>query len=536
MPSIVNLPMTPTPTTPDTTPITPVTPVTPPVVQPSADLSSVRFTSVDITANEREGTAFTITATSNKAFGATTAISVVNPANGAFHQTSTRLVSDSEIAISMQTSNDVLAGVYVASPTINICQKTGPSCNTPDKDGTFHTSVKLNIVANSAPSIGILSRLSALPKVPAWSTYQGSAAHAGYVPGTFNPGTFTHRWHYTPAQKMYSSDSIIDNGIVFTQRSTYIANTSDVQLVATSEDTGQELWRLKQNGSYSAIAVDNGKVYVVDTGSQFAIQAYDQRTGMSLSQFSLNAPDKHASGLTIADGQIYVGANGASTDSERFTKINLTSNQVAWTTLVKSSTRTSATIDKNYAYLIDETVFNAVDIANGNLAYSINLSDLPQVGSMSTSDTVALSNNGRAFMRVRENLVAVDTASRARLWALNGKFYQGQPMVANNVVYIFVDRPTGYRYDTDTVMEAHSAADGALLWTSELLRGTSILQGIVTDNLAFLTSLDTTWAIDLKTHKIVWSYPLGGALSISNKGVLYISRYYSGHLTAINLQ
>jgi outer membrane protein assembly factor BamB len=59
---------------------------------------------------------------------------------------------------------------------------------------------------------------------------------------------------------------------------------------------------------------------------------------------------------------------------------------------------------------------------------------------------------------------------------------------------------------------------------------------IVTRNLAFVSSESRTVAIDLGTHKAVWSYPLGGDLSISSNGVLYILGTNGGALAAVNLQ
>jgi hypothetical protein len=57
---------------------------------------------------------------------------------------------------------------------------------------------------------------------------------------------------------------------------------------------------------------------------------------------------------------------------------------------------------------------------------------------------------------------------------------------------------------------------------------------LVTNNLAFVSSMKFTYAIDLSTRKVVWTYPLGGMLALSNRGVLYIQAY--NQLVAINLQ
>jgi outer membrane protein assembly factor BamB len=38
----------------------------------------------------------------------------------------------------------------------------------------------------------------------------------------------------------------------------------------------------------------------------------------------------------------------------------------------------------------------------------------------------------------------------------------------------------------------------------------------------FISSNSTTYAVDLRTHKTVWSYPMPGRLALSQTGVLYI--------------
>jgi hypothetical protein len=56
---------------------------------------------------------------------------------------------------------------------------------------------------------------------------------------------------------------------------------------------------------------------------------------------------------------------------------------------------------------------------------------------------------------------------------------------------------------------------------------------IATDNLLFATSRDTTFAIDLATHKPVWSYPRAGHLALAD-GALIIAGD-DGMLTAISV-
>jgi outer membrane protein assembly factor BamB len=77
--------------------------------------------------------------------------------------------------------------------------------------------------------------------------------------------------------------------------------------------------------------------------------------------------------------------------------------------------------------------------------------------------------------------------------------------------------------------------DGTLLWNwvppasgdagfkSEVL---------LTKNLAFVSTNLSTYAVDLTTHKAVWSYPVTGNLALSSNGVLYLEGINT--LTAVN--
>jgi outer membrane protein assembly factor BamB len=83
-------------------------------------------------------------------------------------------------------------------------------------------------------------------------------------------------------------------------------------------------------------------------------------------------------------------------------------------------------------------------------------------------------------------------------------------------------------------LEAHAPANGNLLWTVDL--GNSDFSNvIVTRNLAFVSSSTATQAVDLNTRKVVWTYPQGGNLAISQRGVLYILTS-AGKLAAVNLR
>jgi hypothetical protein len=56
---------------------------------------------------------------------------------------------------------------------------------------------------------------------------------------------------------------------------------------------------------------------------------------------------------------------------------------------------------------------------------------------------------------------------------------------------------------------------------------------LVTDNLIFVSTESTTYAVDLESRTDVWDYPAGGHLALSNDGILFIATT-EGELHAIS--
>ena len=57
---------------------------------------------------------------------------------------------------------------------------------------------------------------------------------------------------------------------------------------------------------------------------------------------------------------------------------------------------------------------------------------------------------------------------------------------------------------------------------------------LLTRNLVFVSTGLAVYAIDLATHKAVWSYPQPGRLALSRNGILYV--HGQQFITAINVK
>ena len=119
-------------------------------------------------------------------------------------------------------------------------------------------------------------------------------------------------------------------------------------------------------------------------------------------------------------------------------------------------------------------------------------------------------------------------------WVLNDKFRE-QPTLANGVLYV----NNGFK------LAALDELSGRTLWTWSPENAGLVGPMVATDNLLFVTvsssifSVATlsyptyTYAIDLKTHLPVWSFPTAGSLAVSD-GTLYLAGL-DGNLYAIGV-
>lgn len=129
---------------------------------------------------------------------------------------------------------------------------------------------------------------------------------------------------------------------------------------------------------------------------------------------------------------------------------------------------------------------------------------------------------------IGNSLMRFDTAKGFLDWRVPG-LYQVTPAYADGVLYAPNANP--YR------IEARAEADGKLLWSwIPPLSGDTAFHAspVVTKNLLIASTNQNTYAIDLKTRKLVWSYPAPGYLAISQNGILYIQS--PDALVAVNLK
>jgi outer membrane protein assembly factor BamB len=177
-------------------------------------------------------------------------------------------------------------------------------------------------------------------------------------------------------------------------------------------------------------------------------------------------------------------------------------------------------VDAGNAYVFLDGKLRALDTVDGKLKWAVSGPDTNSLGGR------AVTLSGNLALVYGSGITAFDVSLRTIAWSV----------ASGNVVEMAVGNGLVYSVaGMSNLLEARSLSDGKLQWTSESLGQASFKSVIVTRNLAFVSGGQRTVAVDLATHKVVWSYPRGGNLSISDNGVLYIMED-NRSVSAINLQ
>lgn len=412
----------------------------------------------------------------------------------------------------LTTAAALAQGEHTATLELRLCYDDPRECASPVVGSPWRVPVKVTVKPGTN-----LTTLAAIPGLASWSNDDGNAAHSNYVAASFDPARFTRRWSKPATALGPMGAPAIVNGKLFTVRGNRFGNND---LLAIDEASGAILWSTSIGSGYEVgppAAVD-GKV-VLNTDGIYNVRAFDQATGQSTADHHLPIYSNCRSS-TVAGGMVYGSY-------DRISKFNPATGLVEWSNGVVEAHACAPSVDGSMAYAYTANKLQALDTATGSLAYSI--ADQGNTVYNLQGSPVVL-GSGMAFVIDGKRLLGFDLNARSRAWALEGKPV-GQPVFANGIVYALAE-------DGNEV-EARAAATGALQWKSAGLTNWSLYtpyeRMAVTSNLLFVSGSTTTVALDLASHQVVWSYPLGGELAISDRGVLYIFAA-NGQQVAINLR
>jgi outer membrane protein assembly factor BamB len=202
-------------------------------------------------------------------------------------------------------------------------------------------------------------------------------------------------------------------------------------------------------------------------------------------------------------------------------------------------------IDDVYAYAYAGGQLNIIDRRNGN-AVSIGDPNPDTFGYSHLAATI-LSNSqrvisfsgdsfsGRASSSTggyySRSLISFDLASRSLEWRTESQ-YITQPALANGLLYAGSSESLqidAISEDTGQVVWSWIPEDGSTQFCRNI---------IATDSHLFVSTDIAVHAINLKTHKSIWSIAIPGELALSSKGTLIINegcRESTGKMMAVKL-
>jgi outer membrane protein assembly factor BamB len=427
-------------------------------------------------------------------------------------------------------------GRYTGNMTIKLCSDA--ACTVAQAVPSITVPFDLTIQsANSAWPGDKLTALSAWNGVPDWATFQGNNAHTGYVPVELNADRMVLRWKRGAVNNSNSTYNAVISPLV-TSNGRFFASGNN-KLTAYQESDGTALWNFDTSGlrwpSVNPPAVDGGVVYMAG-GQQDStfMMAFDAADGSLRMKSAMTSQWENYLNPIVQNGAVYTNAGSyggmyafATTGERLFTSTGL-SQTSGWSpagdaraiyaytgdALTLFEPKTGAVLasikDSNFTNYVYQVGGSAVIGANG--------------GVYAAAYQNAYLNDGS----IGNNLTRFDTAKGFVDWRVQG-VYRVTPAYASGVLYA----PNGNPYR----IEARSETDGKLLWSwiPPLAGETSFFASpVITKNLLIASTNMNTYAIDLKSHKVVWSYPAAGYLAISQNGILYIQS--TDALVAVNLK
>ena len=273
-----------------------------------------------------------------------------------------------------------------------------------------------------------------------------------------------------------------------------------------------------------------GRVFVATSGHEdTAMWSLDIADGTVKFRTDFDAQWEHYLAPTVKNGYVYTNggyyggmyAFKGSTGAQRF--FAGLEQYDLWTPAV-DDTQAYAYTGYNFFAVNRLTGERTVTIRNNTFnwwGYSLNMSPvLPGDGSVLVVDGV--------FNNVHSNhLIRYDPVQGGEWWRVDGTF-TSNPVVSGNTVFVL--NSTSNQLESSRSRDWSNPLDVGCRQCAETLPVGNL---VLTDNLIFVGTNVSTYAIDLATHQPVWSTANVGSLAISSNKVLYIVK--PGSIEAFSL-
>lgn len=530
-------------------PVTPVTPMTPVVTTPvvttpvpatPAPVIPAPYTILPATISGTYVAGYpktvSVTATQTVPFTGIAYIKLGSDALVLPNAPSLYVQSNGSVKIDLLPSATIAAGQYTGKVTVNVC--SDPNCTVQLAGSPFQVPYDFRVDPVEGGTTAFnLKALSPLAGAPDWETFQGNASHTGYVPVTLNPADFSARWTWVaPAyqgQQTQVSTVTASGGRVFVANGAGWISQSASLLYALGEADGKPIWShdfsYLHYPSINPPAVSNGKVYM-SAGSQESTTmfGFDAATGTQLFASAMSSQWEKYLAPTIFDTTVY---NNGGTYGGMYAFNKTSGAQVFFANNLGQYDGWTPAVDANNAYAYVGGSLITVDRRTGIKLGEISDSTYQWNGYTNTGapvlgSTGSITNVNGGYAE-KNALVNYNMVSQAVRWNVPGA-YPGNPAFQGGTLFAINNFP--FR------LEARNETDGALLWSWAPPAADARFVGdvIVTNNLIFVSTSTTTYAIDRTSHAAAWSHPASGALALSANGILYIQS--SPRIHAINVK
>lgn len=475
-------------------------------------------TTLQSTVYAGESATIEVMATSSKTISEVLNVRIESSTEGITPDTSViPQINGLQYKVTVHVSPTLSVGTHNGTLTISLCRDAATTCANPYPGSPWQLPYRFIVRADSN-----LSALYKLPLASPWSTYQGNAAHTGFVPGSLDATTFSRRWSWG----QQASSVAVEDGRIF---STAPDTSGHWILTALSEASGAILWS-QDMGLLSKVnppAVSNGKVYLTSTGhSDTFMWMFDAATGSLLGQQAMSSQWESYLSPTVLNGAVYT-ESGYYGGASKFTNDTL---QHQWSVALQQYDMWTPAVDAQYVYAYTGSVFYALNVVDGSVGFQIADTNYDWAG-YSMGGAPVLDGTGRVFaVQFGSNgsgrLLAFSVGQQNILWQKK-ELFSGNPVLADNLLYVVNGQQ----------IEARAADTGNVIWTwifpETLSSYPNRTRMLAVGNLLFVSAEANTYAIDRTTHATVWQYAAAGNLAVSDNGVLYIAN--NTKLVAINL-
>ena len=441
--------------------------------------------------------------------------------------------NDGTFTLEFATSTAATAAEYSGAATLKLCSDS--DCNNAQPVSSVSTNYDIRVMSPTSNWPGDnQTALTAWANVLDWQTFQGNSAHTGFVPVTISPDQLITRWQHGVTTNQYFNE-LVNLATVTTYNGMYYIAGGNA-LEARKELDASLVWRYDFSGlafpSANPPAVSNGIVYIA-AGQQSSTYmfAFDAVSGSLIFKSQMSSQWENYLAPTIGPDGVYTNAGtyggmygfGFAGQQLFFTQLD---QQSAWTPAADENTV--------YAYfgsrlslidpltgqvkgsIVDPTFTNYIYVVGGSVV----------LGTANSAFAAAYDNSWLNGGGIGNSLIHFNTQALTVDWQSAGD-YPATPAYNAGVLYAVNNNPMR--------LEARSETDGSLLWNWVPPASGDVgfkSEVLLTKNLAFVSTNLSTYAVDITTHKTVWSYPVTGNLALSSNGVLYLEGINT--LTAVN--